>query len=88
VTDADREKALAVVFPLTRYRLPRDDEWTTEHRATVARVAQALADEREKARAPFLALAEELEGRNERKPLLRQPKYVAVLIRRAAEAQQ
>ena len=57
VTNADGEKARAVWHG----RSWRDFPLTPSDRERIERFAAALAEEREKARAPFLALAEEYE---------------------------
>lgn len=74
-TEADREKAAELIFPRDR-----DARWGDVMDA----VAAALAEEREKARAPFLALAEEWEG-NAPETYVPGYRYVAGRIRRAAE---
>jgi hypothetical protein len=56
VTEADREKAAQVL---------RADNPITRGASPVEAVAAALAEEREKARAPFLALADAMERAGE-----------------------
>jgi hypothetical protein len=61
-TDADRETAMRALgyHPTWDYA-----DLGLGQKETAARVAQALADERERARAPFLALADELTAESE-----------------------
>jgi urease accessory protein UreF len=80
VTDADRKKATALLRAW-REATPEGDLAAVAPRAQIAlaeAVAQALADEREKARAPFLALADEWSYTT----------WAAEIRRRAAEEQQ
>jgi hypothetical protein len=56
VTAADRERAAEVLFG----RIPDDHPVTRPDRMRIARVAAALADERAKARAPFLRVMEDM----------------------------
>jgi hypothetical protein len=65
-TDADRERAMVVLTGPVDYHIVRD------------KIAQALADERQRARAPFLALADQYA----RDPII--GRAVALAIRAAA----
>jgi len=57
VTEADRDKAVEVVEKIAGVPW---DVFTEAEWGWVSHIAQALADERAKARAPFLALAEQM----------------------------
>jgi hypothetical protein len=81
VTEQDRERAVQAIDPSNR----QGPTWD----ALVEAIAAAIADERERARAPFLALAsdyEELSGREDLADSHRATcRTVADRIRRAAE---
>jgi hypothetical protein len=77
LTDADRARALALLEKITFGGYGQD--------STVEMTAQALADERERAVAPFLALADDLDDGSEWATFAHAGYVVARRIRAAAQ---